>query len=57
MKSNVHKFNGKFFNPCPVFGQLVALVRRANIERVIQKTEVDKYSKKSSKQKINFPLC
>ena len=46
MKSNVHKFKEKFFNPCPVFGQLVSLVRQANIERVIQKTEADKYSKK-----------
>ena len=46
MKSTARKIKEKFFYPTPVFGQLVALVRQANIERVIQKTEADKYSKK-----------
>ena len=46
MKLIVCKIKEKFFHPIPVFGQLVALVRQANIERVIQKTEADKHSKK-----------
>jgi hypothetical protein len=46
MKSNFYKFKEKFFNPCPVFGQLVSLVNQADVEMVIQKTKVYKHSKK-----------
>ena len=58
MKSNVHKFKEKFFNPCPVFGQLVALVRQANIESVIRKAKADKYAKKfKTKDQTEFDTC
>jgi hypothetical protein len=46
MKLIACKIKEKFFHPIPVFGQLVALVRQANVERVIQRTKADKYSKK-----------
>jgi hypothetical protein len=45
-KSNALKFKEKFLNPSPFFGQLVALVRQANIESVIRKAKADKYVKK-----------
>jgi hypothetical protein len=46
MKLIACKIKEKFFHPVPVFGQIVALVRQANVERVIQKTKADKHSKK-----------
>jgi hypothetical protein len=41
MKLITYKNKEKFFNQIPVFGQLVALVNQADVEMVIQKTEVD----------------
>ncbi|MCX8125432.1 MAG: DUF4372 domain-containing protein, partial [Spirochaetes bacterium] len=41
-----HKINQKFFSPFPVFGQLAALVKQANIEPIILKSASDKHSKK-----------
>ncbi|MCX8125507.1 MAG: DUF4372 domain-containing protein, partial [Spirochaetes bacterium] len=48
MKKNhqPHKVNQKFFSPLPVFGQLVSLVKQANIEPIILKSKSDKHSKK-----------
>jgi len=50
MKPFACKIKEKFFHPVPVFGQLVAHVRQANVERVIRKTKADKYSKKFKSQ-------
>jgi len=46
MKLIVCKIKEKFFHPIPVFGQLVFLVRQADVEMVIQKTKVYNHSKK-----------
>ena len=55
MLTNLRK---NFFNPSPVFGQLVALVRQANIESVIRKAKADKYAKKfKTKDQTEFNTC
>ena len=45
MKST-RKIKEKFFHPTPLFGQLTALVRQANVDSVIRKAMADKHSKK-----------
>ncbi len=46
MKTSAHKIKGKFFHPSPLFRQLTALVRQANVDSAIRKAKADKYSKK-----------
>ena len=52
MKSTARKIKEKFFHSSPVFGQLIGLIRQANVENVILKAKSDKHSKKF--KKINF---
>ena len=55
MLTNLRK---NFFNPSPVFGQLVVLVRQANIESVIRKAKADKYAKRfKTKDQTEFDTC
>jgi len=45
MKSS-NSSNDKFFAPLPVFGQLISLVKSANIDPIIRKHKADKHYKK-----------